>query len=281
LSYFKVKVSNKPAVNLYPLSCLHIGARQSDRKFIEEHIQRIKEDPLAKWVYMGDGGECVTRLSKGSVFKQVYNPQQQIEILVKLLKPIRDKGLVAIHGNHGGRIFKETGLSFDKNLALILGLPYLGVEAFLNLIINRTRYNLFFHHGIDSGVSLQTKVNKAEQFSRFVLADAIFTAHSHVGMELAPAVLKYLDNHALAVKTKLRQQYICGSGYDSRTGYGQEKGYAPILPQFIMVEFSGVRRNKVGIVREQTYHRWHSDGQHKVDGVYLSKDETEFLGEED
>lgn len=281
MSYFKVRVSNKPAVNLYPLSCFHVGARQSDREFIEQHIQRIKDDPLAKWVYMGDGGECVTYLSKGNSFRQVYNPQLQIEILVKLLKPILDKGLLCLRGNHGGRIFKETGLSFDKNLALILGLPYLGVEAFLNLIINRTRYNLFFHHGIDSGVSLQTKVNKAEQFSRFVLADAIFTAHSHVGMELAPAVLKYLDNHASGVKTYLRHQYICGSGYDSRSGYAQEKGYSPLLPQFIMVEFSGRRKYKGDIVREQRYHRWHSDGQHKVNGVYLGPDLIETFGEED
>jgi len=281
MSYLKVKEINEKVVHLYPLSCFHIGARQSDRTFIEQHIERIRKDKFARWVYMGDGGECVTRLSKGNIFRQVYPPQTQMEILVKLLKPIRDKGLLCIRGNHGGRVFKETGMSFDKNLALVMGLPYMGVEAFIQLIVKHTRYDLFFHHGVDSGVSLQTKVNKAEQFSRFITADAIFTAHSHVGMELAPAALKYLDNHAMEVKTKLRHQYICGSGYDSRTGYAQEKGYSPLLPQLIMVEFSGVRTYRDDAVREQRYQRWHSDGQHKVDGHYLNQAEVEALGEED
>lgn len=134
MSYLKVKEINEKMVHLYPLSCFHIGARQSDRMFIEQHIERIRKDKYARWVYMGDGGECVTRLSKGNIFRQVYPPQTQMEILVKLLKPIRDKGLLCIRGNHGGRIFKETGMSFDKNLALVLGLPYMGVEAFFQLI---------------------------------------------------------------------------------------------------------------------------------------------------
>jgi len=279
MSYIEV-VSKEKSVNLYPLSCFHVGARQSDATFIREHLKRIEKDPLARWVYLGDGGECVTKLSKGEIYKQVYPPQTQLEILLRLLTPIKEKGIFLIRGNHGGRIFKETGLSFDKNLALALGLPYLGVDAFLFLLVNRVKYDLFFHHGIDSGVSLQTKTNKAEQFSRFTWADAIFTAHSHVGMELPPAAIEYADHQAENRKTMLRSQYICGSGYDSRTGYAHDKGYPPLLPQFIMVEFMG-RQERQGLVyQEQKYHRWHSDGQHKVDGHFVVDHLYEF-GEED
>lgn len=281
MSYLKVKIAGVPSVNIYPLSCLHVGARQSDVKFIREHIERIKGDPLARWVYLGDGGECVTMLSKGNVYEQLYSPQTQLDILVQLLAPIRDKGLLVIRGNHGGRIFKESGLSFDKNLALQLKLPYMGVEAYLNLIVNRSRFDLFMHHGVDAGVSLQSKTNKAELFSRFIDADAIFTAHSHVGLELTPAALKYMDNYACKVKIKLRYQYICGSGYDSRTGYAQQKGYTPLLPQFIMVEFLGKMKTGGYIAHEQRYHRWHSDGQHDVDGVYLARQPQAEFGEDD
>ena len=55
-----------PYINLYPLPCLHIGAEQSDVIFIRQHIRRIKEDPNALWVYMGDGGECVTKTASTS-----------------------------------------------------------------------------------------------------------------------------------------------------------------------------------------------------------------------
>ena len=46
----------EPIIRLYPIACLHIGAAQSDYKFIQEHLARIKKDPAARWIYMGDGG---------------------------------------------------------------------------------------------------------------------------------------------------------------------------------------------------------------------------------
>jgi len=48
-----------------------------------------------------------------------------------------------------------------------------------------------------------------------------------------------------------------------------------------MVEFSGVRTYKNDAVKEQRYQRWHSDGQHKVDGRYLTPVEADALGDED
>ena len=79
----------EPIIRLYPLACFHIGAQQSDYKFITEHLQRIKNDKNAFWVYMGDGGECVTKQSKGDISSQLLNPQLQMEMLCDLLTPIR------------------------------------------------------------------------------------------------------------------------------------------------------------------------------------------------
>src|SRR5213083_2468773 len=100
----------EPKINLYPLVCLHVGSPQADMKFIREHLKRITEDPHARWVYMGDGGECVTKLSKGDVYGQILSPYQQMEMLDDLLRPIAAKGLFGIRGNHGNRIYKESGL---------------------------------------------------------------------------------------------------------------------------------------------------------------------------
>ena len=261
------KLGLQSFINLYPLPCFHVGARQSDVLFIKHHLKRIKEDPNARWIYMGDGGECVTMFSTGNVWEQLYNPQQQVEILLDLLRPIKSKGLFMIRGNHGKRVFKDSGMSFDKTLALALGLPYIGVNAFCNLRVNDASYDLYCHHGIDSGVSLQAKVNKAEQFRGFINTDSIITAHSHIAQDLQPAALLELNNHEQRVDTKLRYQYICGSGYDSRTGYAVEKGYSPLLPAFIVIEYSG---RKVGghWPKKQESRVFRSDGQHRVTGDY-------------
>jgi hypothetical protein len=257
-------------ISIYPLVCMHIGSSQCDMTFIKEHIKRVKEDPNARWVYMGDGGECVTTYSKGDLYGQLLSPQQQMECLLDLFAPIKDKGLFGIRGNHGNRVYKESGLSFDHNLMARLGLPYLGVKAMANLVVNRSSYDCWFHHGVDSGIALRSKIAKAETFNMMVNADAIFTAHSHVAINLQPAVLYEADNNAKKLKTKMRYQYICGSGYDSRTGYADDKGYPPLLPSYLAVAFDG--RIREGYAHKaQEANVWRSDGQHDLSHDYVVK----------
>jgi len=257
-------------IRIYPIVCMHVGAAQCDAKFIREHLYRAKHDENARLVYMGDGGECVTKLSKGDVYAQLCSPQEQHDILVDWLEPVKEKLLFGIRGNHGHRIYKETGLDFDKNLCHRLGVPYLGASCFANLNINRSSYDCFFHHGADSGIPLQTKVAKAEQFGKFVDADAIFTAHSHVAIELPPLMLLQADNANSDIRTKQRHQYICGSGYDSRSGYAEDKAYSPILPSYPVIQFDGrIVEGKAQYSQRCAIFR--SDGNHKLKHDYIKE----------
>ena len=251
-------------IRIYPLVCMHLGARQCDYRFLQEHIKRIADDPLARWVYMGDGGEVVTKHSKGAVFEQLLSPQAQLEAVADLLEPVRDKGLFGIRGNHGHRVYKETGLSFDNTLCYRLGIPFLGVAAMAHFDAGETTYTAYFHHGTESGTSLRAKITSAEGLARFINADAIFTAHSHVAMELTPAPLIEADSRNRRLRTKLRHQYICGCAYDSREGYAEEKGYSPLTPSYISVEFASEGPR-------QTYTRYASDLSYPLKHDYVLK----------
>ena len=265
---FTTEELGEPALRLYPLACLHMGAAQCDVKFIDEQVARIEADPAARWVYMGDGGECVTKLSKGDVYAQLLSPKDQMRAVVDLLEPIRAKGLFGVRGNHGNRIYKETGLDFDHNLCTILGIPYMGAAVMANLVVNRSSYDGYFHHGTDSGTHLAAKVAKAEAFGRFINADAIVTAHSHVAMDLQPAALLEADNNGRKMRTKLRHQYICGSAYDSRTGYAEDRGYPPLLPSMIVIEFSGkIVEGRAKLAQSSRVYR--SDGAHELAHDYV------------
>ncbi len=255
-------------LRLYPLVCLHVGAPQCDWKFVTRQVNTIKNDPCARWVYMGDGGECVTKLSKGDIYEQLLSPGLQLDCLVDLFKPIANKGLFGIRGNHGNRIYKETGLQFDQQLMARLGLPYLGTSAGCNLVVNRSSYDLFFHHGIDSGSPLAAKIAKAEKFGGFVNADALFTAHSHIAQDLTPSPLYEFDNIGQKIRTKLRHQYICGCAYDSRHGYAEDKGYPPLLPAWLTVEFDG--RIREGFpVKQQRSSVARSTGDYQLTHEYI------------
>jgi hypothetical protein len=228
-----------PVIRIYPLVCFHIGAEQSDGKFINQMITRLKNDPNGRGIYMGDGGECVIRSSVGNIYEQLLSPQGQHDRLVELFEPVKEKLLFGIRGNHGNRIYKETGLEFDKNLCHRIGIPYMGVAAFVNLVVNRSSYDLYVHHGIDSGVSATTKIRKAEQLGNNAEVDATLTAHSHYCIELPPLYKQNCDNTNARIVTRVQSQYICGSAYDSRTGYAEEKGYSPLLPSHIIITFDG------------------------------------------
>lgn len=250
-------------VNLYPLVCWHIGAVESDRAFIRGIVERIKNDPLARWLYMGDGGECVTKQSKGDIYAQTMSPTAQQNEFVQLVAPIKHKGLFGIRGNHGNRVYKETGLDFDETLMAKIGLPYLGVAAFWHLKLGAGSehpaiYSIYTHHGTDSGVAIGSKVSKGQAFDRTFIADAILTAHSHIAIDLPPRVYAKLSDRMTngdPIVWKQTNEYICGSAYDSRSGYAEDKGYPPLVPSHIIISFTvgphGQKHQSSKIIRKE------------------------------
>lgn len=240
---------NGPEVHLYPFVCWHIGAKQSSEAFIAEVIRQVKEDPLARWIYMGDGGECVTKASKGNIYEQLMSPGDQLRVVADLLKPIKEKGLYGIRGNHGNRIDKETGLGWDEVLCSRIGIPYLGVSAMASIDLShstsRLPVSLYTHHGSASAVTPAGKMSAGHKAEKFILADVILTAHTHAcGEAWPPKHFAYVDNRERAIKWFTSRLFVCGSAYDSRSGYAEEKMYDPLLPSHLEITLKAVRRTR-------------------------------------
>jgi hypothetical protein len=59
-------------------------------------------------------------------------------------------------------------------------------------------------------------------------------------MDLPPAYRVRLDNsHKDPIVWETTHEFIAGSGYDSRSGYAEDKLYPPIIPSHMRIEFSG------------------------------------------
>ena len=249
MKFFRYKHKAK-SVTIFPLVCCHIGAAQADEEFIEQHVQRIAERDDARWVYLGDGGECVVHGSKGNLYEQLLTPDEQIDRLIELLEPIRGKGLFGISGNHDRRISKLSGIDWTHQLCARLGIPYMGLSCFMHLTLDighRSIFDLFWHHGTDSSTLLQGKIRSAKKLEQLVWADAIFSAHSHICSDLPPTYTAYLAYSG--VKYRELRNFVCGCAYDSRVpGYAEEKAYSPILPAYLGVTFE---TKKVGGRKDQ------------------------------
>ncbi len=249
-------------VTLYPLVCMHLGAKQADVGFIKEHVKRIAADPDGLYVYLGDGGECTTKVSKGELYEQKLSPDEQLEAVVELLEPIRGKGLFGVSGNHDRRISKLSGLDWTKALCTRLEIPYMGIACFMRLSMLSKRpsgeragpvtYDLFWHHGTDSSSLMQGKIRAAKKLEQLVTADAIFSAHSHICLEAPPTYMACLPSKTKKICYRELRSFVCGCAYDSRiTGYAEEKGYSPILPAYLGVTFHGSARGGLRTVYEK------------------------------
>ena len=240
MKYFKYE-HNAKTLTIYPLVCMHLGAKEADVTFLKEHIARISDDPQARWVYLGDGGECVTISSKGSIYHQTLSPDEQIDALVDILEPVKDRGLFGVSGNHDRRITKLSGLDWTHALCARLGIPYMGVSCFMKLKVGVGDkclfYDTFWHHGLDSASVIGSKVNKALKINDLVWADAVFSAHSHICLDNPPQYVAYLHPNNDTIQYREIRSFICGCAYDSRTGYAEERGYSPILPAYLGVTF--------------------------------------------
>ncbi len=247
MKYFRHEVSG-PEIHLYPLVCWHVGAKQSSTKFIEKVISEIQADPLARWIYMGDAGECVTKASKGNIYEQLLNPGDQLRMAAEYLTPIRDKGLFGIRGNHGNRIDRETGVGWDEMLCARVGVPYMGVSVLSNIILSvdrtsRVGASVYVHHGSASAITPAGKMSAARKPEKFITADVMITAHTHAcGEAWPPMHVAYADAAQRRIRWYTQRIFVAGSAYDSRSGYAEEKMYPPILPEHLVITLKAVRK---------------------------------------
>ncbi len=256
MKYFRHETERK-SLTIYPIVCMHVGVAQSDTGFIVEHIKRIKEDPNGVAVYLGDAGDCSIIHSKGDVYTQDLSPGDQLTVSQDLLEPIADKLLFGISGNHGRRVTKSTGVDWDQMLCTMLGVPYLGLSVFMKLKMTDITYDCFFHHGAASSITPGGKLSAAMKFNPQAQTDAVFTAHSHACMEAPVETIAYLPTREESIAWRTKHNYICGCGYDSRTGYAVEKGYPPILPAYLGVTFQGnTNKKQTAVARNQSCCIW-------------------------
>ena len=243
MRYFRFEVPDK-IVNLYGLPCWHIGASQSSQKFIDYLIGVILRDPYAFAIYMGDGGECVTKTSKGNIYEQTLSPGDQLRVAAELLKKLGEKLKFGIRGNHGNRIDKDCGLGWDETLCARVGIPYLGVAAFGEVVLKgdgarKNAFSLYVHHGSSGSISPAGKMSATHKPGNLVLCDVALTAHHHGCGEAWPhRMIAEVNPRTSSIEYRAMRMYACGSAYDSRDGYAEEKMYPVITPMAIVVSVS-------------------------------------------
>lgn len=217
-------------IELVSISDLHYGSSNFLPKKAEKHRDYILADPDRVVVDMGDSTENALRSSPGSsVFRQTCPPSEQREWVREYYRPMADRVLGVVAGNHGDRGEKDADFIPDEMLSSFLDVPLVRWEAVIVLTVGDSRhgqqYTIYVRHAISQSSKPAQIMNAMFNKSRFVQGcDAYLFAHNH--MFLA-TTLPFQIVDARHKKVRVREQVFCmGDSFMSYDeSYAEQYGY--------------------------------------------------------
>lgn len=232
--------TNNKAIILKPLGDIHLGAKNCDVNYLKKLLKWCEKHPNVYILGMGDYADCIygrdKRFDLEAVDMKYSTPEKQQEALIKWLSPLKGRIIGLLTGNHEESIRKVCGLDITRNIAGRLGVPYLGISAFVQLSfkakngkrLHRKPVIMYAHHGYFGGRSSGGKVNNLLSLPKAYDADVYLVGHCH-------DILTKVEEKVCLENGKLSKKRIVyaltGTLLKTVTqggrGYGEDKGYFP------------------------------------------------------
>lgn len=205
-------------VHVYIIADVHKGAHGFCEKAFKRYIAKIKADPLAVVIILGDLIDNATQGSKGCMFSQREMPQKQIETIISMLYPIRDKIIFFCIGNHEERTFRQTGSDPGYTMCLGLGCldKYNYVQGYISITACGQTYKFYVTHNIGKSENKLKTTARAHPDCDFVLG-----AHIHEA--------KVVPVDQQLYSGKIRTQYaVTSTAWIADESYAISAAYEPL-----------------------------------------------------
>lgn len=221
----EIKCKNTSRNNWYyvvPIGDTHVGNVGFDEQKLRALVQWIKEKENVLWLGMGDYCECIMMGDKRFDIKSIA-PEfrtkldnlvvSQINKLVEILDPIKDKCIGLHEGNHDRKIRLQH--SYNVVYEIWRGFGNKNIKLLQDAAITRLCYkmptplgggytfDIFSTHGNVGGRKGGGKINRLEDCIGFFDADIYLIAHSHIKATESKCVLKVDKNMNLQHKKKV------------------------------------------------------------------------------
>lgn len=207
---------------------LHIGHTAHSTNPLNAHLQFLEDHPHIGLALMGD---YIEYSSKSRYVKdESINVDEQIDLLVKKLKPLANRIKWMLYGNHEERhvrytdskrllrgIANEIGIPKD----VYIGKPQRGVYAAIKA--GTRAYGVYAHHSLTSA-----RINRALQLRRAGSQNVfsiIAQGHTHE-MAWIPRTFRQLEQTEDGYKNVVRRQYLLATGCFMRDpSYAEARSY--------------------------------------------------------
>jgi len=223
---------------VYIIADNHIGEEQCDYALCCRRVDEVKNDPRGLCIINGDLVNMALRNSVSDIYSETLSPMKQVDMLVKLLKPIAKKIIGVTLGNHEERAYRSDGIDIMRFVCRELGVEdkYCpeGVLIFLRFgkamehgkqSNSQQWYSIYATHGAGGGRKEGGKINRLIELSAIVDADIYIHSHTHSPMIAKKA---YYRTCAPQSSAKMVEKLFVNTGATlNYGGYGQMKAYTP------------------------------------------------------
>lgn len=246
------KFPERADIEIWPIADVHLGAAEHDTERWMAFCKELANRDNAYAVVAGDLINNSTRSSIGNgVFTEVMRPREQKKLMAEMLRPLKDKILCVVSGNHERRSGKDADddPTYDICCKLDIETYYRENMAFVKMHFGKEQtdgqrnptYVLVVVHGSSGGQLTGGVVNRAERFA-YVLdgADILILGHSHKPFTTAPSKIKIDPQHDSVSFKPFR--VVSATSWLNYGGYACQKMLPPtsITPQIIRL--SGKRK---------------------------------------
>ena len=235
--------SRSDVFKVHPIGDIHLGTKHCAEDKIKARVQQIKDDPLALWVGMGDYGEFIAGKNDPRFDIKVIPDwvektrvkDSQVEYIVKLFEPIKNKCIGLLEGNHEDAYRKHNDGDPQVDICHQLGVPSLGYSAFIRLIFRRggvvgRSFLGVVSHGSGCAITRGAKVTRLERFMDNFNARWYAHGHVHDIIVTNKHYMELTDGDKITSLEKVAAMTGCWfTGYTQgiAPSYGEIKNYPP------------------------------------------------------
>lgn len=244
------------SLEILPMADWHIGDKFCDLTEIQRQLNYVREHKNCYLILNGDLTNNATKTSISDCYAEHLTPMEQIDTVVNMLSPIKNKVLAITSGNHEKRTYKKEGIDLTKVIAAELGLIDIYSKSSIMLFLSvgkapdhtkGTRkspsqqvYTIYINHGSGGGRKEGSKVNRLVDMSSIIDADIYIHSHTHL-----PVILKenyYRTNLLNKSVTPVTKLFVNTSSALIYGGYGEEFEYKPNSIDTPIIYLSGLEK---------------------------------------
>ena len=239
-------------IEIVPVADYHWADPNSDHDKIEEDIHYICATDNTFCVLNGDLMDCAIASSVGDTYAATLSPMDELQVCVELFKPLADKILCVVPGNHEARHYRTNGVDMTRLMCQQLGIAdrYSPTTALLFIRFGEDKgrknhhrkvaYTVYVSHGSGGGRKEGGKIQRLVDLSSIVDADVYICGHTHL-----PALLKgnyarpCMANSSITYGTRL---FVNTSAKLNYGGYGETGCFKPPCLDTPIIHLSGTHK---------------------------------------